>query len=353
MATGEHLEPAGDRGHVAREASRHLVRPGWYRASYRTPCRAAARRQSPAPSAAGRPGSPSSHANPRTTPTFLAHLVRQDAPRLEGEAANHGHTPRRERERSTCAREQAADVGGREMVVRELHDRMPAARCGAHNCNERHLRPGLVGDRPTGNLPTACCSRPLLSLPRPDAPPRRASAVTRTVSSSSARATEEASETVRWSQGSEQRRISARCETRRMGRATRSEDASSARRNGSRPRRNRRLRTEDTSWSTSSEAANRSPRHRCLARSPSCPSSASAGASALASTTITVLAERSLPPRRTGPSPRPGRPRGPGLPPPWGRWPPRSAVGAGTPVAIGWLRPPVAGAWHGSRREPS
>jgi len=86
---------------------------------------------------------------------------------------------------------------------------------------------------------------------------------------------------------------SGRCGARCNGRATRSDRACSARRAGRRPARSRRRRTEGTSRSTSSGAARTSPRRRARAWSPSTPSSARAVARTLASTTITVLPQRS------------------------------------------------------------
>lgn len=89
----------------------------------------------------------------------------------------------------------------------------------------------------------------------------------------------------------QQRLSSARCATRLIGRAYRSSNASSARRSGSRAPKDERLRTEATSRSISSGAASDSPRSLARARSPSTPSSASAGARTLASTTITVTSQ--------------------------------------------------------------
>lgn len=98
---------------------------------------------------------------------------------------------------------------------------------------------------------------------------------------------------VRFSRSSQHRGSNARCGTRRNGRATRSDIASSARRCGIRPPRSSRLSTEDTSRSTSSGAARVSRDSRRRAWSPSSPSSPRAETSTLASTTITVLPEGS------------------------------------------------------------
>ena len=97
---------------------------------------------------------------------------------------------------------------------------------------------------------------------------------------------------VRLSWSSQQRASRGLCGARRSGMAARSVSARAARRISTSPPCTRRRSTEATSRSTSSGALSRSPRRRVRARSPSGPSSPRAVARTLASTTITIGAQR-------------------------------------------------------------
>ena len=117
----------------------------------------------------------------------------------------------------------------------------------------------------------------------------RLSPVTRTTSSSSARATYAASYGVKLCRNSQQRMSSCRCAIRCSGSAKRSAKARSARRATNCPAMTCRRQTEAISRSISSGAARVWPRRPARAASPSELSSARAGAKMLASTTITIL----------------------------------------------------------------
>jgi len=97
---------------------------------------------------------------------------------------------------------------------------------------------------------------------------------------------------VRLSRSSQQRASRGRCGARWSGMAARSARARAARRKSAAPLCTCRRSTEVTSRSTSSGALSRSPRRRARAWSPSGPSSPSAVARTLASTTITIGAQR-------------------------------------------------------------
>jgi hypothetical protein len=97
---------------------------------------------------------------------------------------------------------------------------------------------------------------------------------------------------VRLSRSSQQRASRGLCGARRSGMAARSARARAARRMSTSPPRTCRRSTEATSRSTSSGAFSRSPRRRARVRSPSGPSSPRAVARTLASTTITIFAQR-------------------------------------------------------------
>ena len=97
---------------------------------------------------------------------------------------------------------------------------------------------------------------------------------------------------VRLSRSSQQRASRGLCCARRSGMAARSARARAARRRSTSPPCSWRRSTEATSRSTSSGALSRSPRRRARALSPSGPSSPRAVARTLASTTITIGAQR-------------------------------------------------------------
>ncbi len=97
---------------------------------------------------------------------------------------------------------------------------------------------------------------------------------------------------MRLSRSSQQRASRGLCAARRSGKAARSARARAARRISTSPPCTCRRNTEATSRSTSSGALSRSPRRRARARSPSGPSSPRAVARTLASTTITIGAQR-------------------------------------------------------------
>ena len=97
---------------------------------------------------------------------------------------------------------------------------------------------------------------------------------------------------MRLSRSSQQRASRGLCGARRSGKAARSATARAARRMSTWPACTCRRSTEATSRSTSSGALSRSPRRRARAKSPSGPSSPRAVARTLASTTITIGAQR-------------------------------------------------------------
>ncbi len=97
---------------------------------------------------------------------------------------------------------------------------------------------------------------------------------------------------MRLSRSSQQRASRGLCGARRSGKAARSASARAARRISTSPPCTCRRSTEATSRSTSSGALSRSPRRRARAPSPSGPSSPRAAARTLASTTITIGAQR-------------------------------------------------------------